>query len=236
MKTFFSSSSGGHTASIQDVWTGLDPQAVLHRSHRRRPGHRRLPLGPDRACRTPRSRRRSGPTTRTAAAGSTTRRPSPYVRHVDLAAAGLVGLRALGDGQVEQRAVVEDAGHDPAVRPRLKSSKYWFSKSGISGTLTSYQQTDSRLAWVGTVVRRRGTRALRVAATPTPRTTPRSASRSSTAPVCRWIGNRAPAYGVAEVWIDGAKVATDRSVLGDAASGRSCCSRRRDCPPASTSW
>ena len=206
VKTFFSSCSGGHTASIQDVWVSSTPKPYyvgVADADTASPDYRWGPVGYSDA--TLASKLRAYDTN--GGGGLDFSAPSPYV-------VSTLTLERASSGYVHHLTVKWSNGQSFRVPGTtlqsalgLKSSKYWITKSGTAGTLVTYQQADSRLAWVGPWHTARNADASRGSYAYTAYTSSQCVVRFTGTGV-KWIGNRGPAYGMAEVWLDGVKVAT----------------------------
>jgi SpoIID/LytB domain protein len=202
--TYFSSSSGGHTASIQDVWTGSAPKPYY--------------VGVDDAD----SKAESGNPYATWSAGTFTgasiassirthfpasSEPSPAsVTSIatDRAASGFVRYVTM---KWSNGASHKIAGDDLRHALGMKSAKYYIVTTPAPDPVARFEESDSRVAWAGAWATGSSTTLsggqMRYAST-SGATTYVSFQGTGFA----WIGNRASSYGKAAVYLDGVRVAT----------------------------
>lgn len=206
VKTFFSSSTGGHTASIQDVWTESAPQPYytgVDDADQASPAYRWV-VGPltasriaslvraqDAGSRLSPALDYSAPYPAVISTIVTERAASGYTHHVTLRWSNGASFRIRGD---TLRNALD-----------MKSTKFTVVTTGVGPA--SYEETDARLAWYGAwstgssnVLYGGG---MRYSAMPNSQATVSFDGGGLT-----WIGNRGPAYGKAAVYLDGAYVST----------------------------
>lgn len=209
VKTFFSSSTGGHTASIQDVWLASSPKpyytGVTDADSDSNPNYR-WTVGPLTSA-TVSSKIRakdagsssspqldySAPSPATIVSMALERASSGYTRYVTIRWSNGQSFKIKGD---TMRSAMG-----------LKSTKFLVKTTWPAPPTTSHQQTDSRLAWSGPW--RTVTTSLASGGSY------RYTSQYSSELVARfdgdgfvWVGNRGPGYGRARIAIDGNTVAT----------------------------
>lgn len=205
VKTFFSSSTGGHTASIQDVWTESTPKEYytgVPDADQDNPNYR-WSVGPltsttvSSKVRTKDANGEAGlqysaPYPNTIVGMSLERAASGYTHHLTIRWSNGQSFRIKGD---TMRSALS-----------MKSTKFSVSTT-YPTTVTKYQQNDGRLAWVGPWTTARNPEASGSTYAFTPYYSSQLVANFTGTGIV-WIGNRGPAYGKAAVYVDGALQST----------------------------
>lgn len=206
VKTYFSSSTGGHTASIQDVWTESTPKEYytgVTDADQDSPYYR-WSVGPltsttvSSKVRTKDANGEAGlqysaPYPHKIVGIALERADSGFTHHLTIRWSNGESFRIKGD---TMRSALG-----------LKSTKFSVSTTYPVPDITSYQESDSNIAWYGPWSTAASTRlsggSMRYTATAGSKVTVAFQGTG-----IAWIGNKSPRYGKASVYLDGKYLST----------------------------